>query len=73
MPIERINPNTMRQVSRNLLRGYSMVSKDGNTVYTAGQVSTDSNMGIVGPGDIEAQIRQTWHNIEPVMKAARGS
>lgn len=73
MPIERINPNTMPQVSRNLLRGYSMVSKSGNTVYTAGQVSTDSNMGIVGPGDIEAQIRQTWHNIEQGMKAAGGS
>ena len=73
MAIERIMPDGMPHVSRSLLRGYSMVVKAGNTVYTAGQVSNGTNNKIVGPGDIEAQVRQTWHNIEEGMKAAGGS
>ena len=73
MAIARYNPATMPNPTRSLLQGYTMSVKAGNTVYTAGQVGQGIDSRIVGGGDIEAQIRQTWRNIEEAMKAAGGS
>ena len=73
MAIARYNPATMPNPTRSLLQGYTMSVKAGNTVYTAGQVGQGIDSRIVGGGDIEAQIRQTWRNIEEAMKAVGGS
>ena len=51
---------------------YSHGIKVGNTVYVAGQVALDEELRIVGPGDAEAQARQTWRNIQKVVEAAGG-
>jgi enamine deaminase RidA (YjgF/YER057c/UK114 family) len=51
---------------------YSHGIKVGNTLYVAGQVALDEELRIVGPGDAEAQARQTWRNIEKVVEAAGG-
>jgi enamine deaminase RidA (YjgF/YER057c/UK114 family) len=47
--------------------GYSQAVKVRNTIYLAGQVSHDDKGNIVGPGDMEAQIRQAYANIEKVL------
>jgi enamine deaminase RidA (YjgF/YER057c/UK114 family) len=51
---------------------YSHGIKVGNTLFIAGQVALDEELRIVGPGDAEAQARQTWTNIQKVVEAAGG-
>jgi reactive intermediate/imine deaminase len=51
---------------------YSHGIKVGNTLFVAGQVALDEELRIVGPGDAEAQARQTWKNIQTVVEAAGG-
>jgi enamine deaminase RidA (YjgF/YER057c/UK114 family) len=51
---------------------YSHGIKVGNTLYVAGQVALDENLRLIGPGDPEAQARQTWRNIQTVVEAAGG-
>jgi enamine deaminase RidA (YjgF/YER057c/UK114 family) len=51
---------------------YSHGVKVGNLLFVAGQVALDEELRIVGPGDAEAQARQTWKNIQIVVEAAGG-
>ncbi len=45
----------------------------GETVYVSGQVPTDRDGTLVGPGDIRAQTRQVLQNVEAVLTAAGAS
>ncbi len=47
--------------------GYSQAVKVGDTIYLSGQVSHDEKGEIVGVGDVEAQIRQTYVNIKTLL------
>jgi enamine deaminase RidA (YjgF/YER057c/UK114 family) len=51
---------------------YSHGIKVGEALYVAGQVALDEELRIIGPGDAEAQARQTWRNIQKVVEAAGG-
>ncbi len=53
-------------------RGYSHVvtATGGTLIYIAGQVSINAVGEIVGPGDLEAQARQTYPNLSLALKAA---
>jgi len=51
---------------------YSHGVKVGTILFVAGQVALDEQLRIVGPGDAEAQARQTWQNIKTVVEAAGG-
>ena len=73
MAIERMNPDTLRHRLLSQGQRYSPVVKAGNLVFTAGHTGRDPNDKIVGGGDLEAQIGQTWRNIEESMKAAGGN
>ena len=53
--------------------GYTHVVKVGSTVYIAGQVSADAGSDLVHAGDLEAQTRQVWRNLEEAVKAAGGT
>ena len=48
--------------------GYSQAVKVGNTIYLSGQVSHDDKGSIVGVGDMTAQMRQAYRNIEKVLE-----
>jgi len=47
-----------------------MVAPTGEIVVVAGQVGMDGGGRLVGPGDVAAQTRQTFANIEKVLRAA---
>jgi reactive intermediate/imine deaminase len=51
---------------------YSHGVRVGDTLFLAGQVALDQELRLIGPGDAEAQARQTWRNIEKVVEAAGG-
>ena len=43
---------------------FAQVTKIGNQVYIAGQTAVDPDGNLVGKGDIEAQCRQVFKNLE---------
>jgi 2-iminobutanoate/2-iminopropanoate deaminase len=47
--------------------GYSQAVKVGDTIYVSGQVSHDDRGSIVGSGDMDAQMRQAYSNIQKVL------
>lgn len=47
--------------------GYSQAVKVGDTIYVSGQVSHDDKGNVIGPGDMEAQMRQSYANIKKVL------
>lgn len=47
--------------------GYSQAVKVGDTIYLSGQVSHDDKGNIVGLEDMEAQMRQTYANVQKVL------
>lgn len=48
-------------------KDYSQSVKVGNTIYLSGQVSHDEKGNLVGPGDVEAQLRQVYLNIQKLL------
>ena len=65
--IERINPAGLSTPT-----GYSHVVsvRGGRTIYIAGQVAFDAQGQLVGKGDLAAQTRQVFANLETALKAA---
>jgi len=53
---------------------YKMATRleSGRLVYISGQVAWDANGNIVGTGDIRAQARQAFENLQQVLRAAGG-
>ena len=47
--------------------GYAQAVKIGDTIYVSGHVSHDDDGNIVGQGDMEAQMRQAYANIQKLL------
>lgn len=52
---------------------YSQAIKVGNTVFLSGQIPLDPQSMTLVEGDIEAQARQVFQNLQAVAEAAGGS
>ena len=70
MPREFINPPGLSTPPSSM---YNHVVKVGNTVYIAGQVSRDLEGKTIYAGDVAAQVRQVWANLEVAVTAAGGT
>ncbi len=70
MEREFINPPDLATPPSNI---YNHVVKVGNTVYISGQVSRGLDGSTAHAGDVEAQVRQVWSNLEKAVQAAGGS
>jgi enamine deaminase RidA (YjgF/YER057c/UK114 family) len=60
-----INPGTLAG-----LDGFTHAVRVGQTVYVSGEVALDSLGHLVGPGDLAAQARQAFANLELVLRIA---
>jgi enamine deaminase RidA (YjgF/YER057c/UK114 family) len=49
---------------------FAQVTKMGNQVWIAGQTAVDEKGNLVGKGDVEAQTRQIFRNLERCLRAA---
>ena len=65
---QHITPSSMPSTA-----GFSQVVKAGNTIYIAGQVALTADRELVGAGDAEAQVRQTWRNIQSAVESVGGT
>ena len=65
-----INPEAMHPPT-----GYTHVVEvtAGRPVYIAGQVALDPTGALVGPGDIRAQARQVFENLQTALQAVGAS
>ncbi len=45
----------------------------GRLLFVAGQVGLDAGGNLVGPGDVAAQTKQTFHNIGEILSGAGAS
>jgi 2-iminobutanoate/2-iminopropanoate deaminase len=73
LEIERKQPagmNVRMQQGRPAYSHVVTVNGPGKTVYVAGQLARDADGNIVGPGDMRAQLEQTFKNLELCLKAA---
>ncbi|HEX3953594.1 MAG TPA: RidA family protein [Stellaceae bacterium] len=73
LTIERKQPEGMNVRMRDGKASYShvvTVNGPGKTIYIAGQLARDLEGNIVGPGDIRAQLEQTFKNLDACLKAA---
>ena len=71
--VERFQPPGMDIRMQDGKAAYShvvTVNGPGKTIYTAGQLARDEAGNIVGPGDMRAQMEQTFKNLEACLKAA---
>ncbi len=50
-----------------------IVTQPGKLLFIAGQTASDKNGNVVGKGDIEAQTKQVFDNIQAVLKEVGGS
>jgi 2-iminobutanoate/2-iminopropanoate deaminase len=74
--IERLNPagmNVRMQQGRPAYSHVVTVTGTGKTIYVAGQLARDADGNIVGPGDMRAQLEQTFKNLDACLKAAGAS
>ena len=49
---------------------FAQVVRIGNQVYVAGQTAVDESGNVVGKGDIDAQARQVFRNLQKCLEAA---
>src|SRR6516164_775543 len=73
MKIDRIQPVGMNVRIQQGKPAYShvvTVTGPGKTIYIAGQLARDAEGNIVGPGDMRAQLEQTFKNLDACLKAA---
>ena len=70
--VVRLNPSGVWQPRD---RGFHMLvaCSEGRPVFFTGQVAWDEHETIVGPGDVSAQTRQCFHNIERLLGAVGGT
>jgi enamine deaminase RidA (YjgF/YER057c/UK114 family) len=66
MKQERIDPGWAWTRKLNISAGVKL----GDTVYTSGTVAFDSEGNVIGEGDVYAQSKQVFKNIEEVLAAA---
>ena len=74
--IERLQPpgvNVRLQQGKPAYSHVVTVNGPGKTIYIAGQLARDLEGNIVGPGDMRAQMEQTFKNLDACLKAAGAS
>jgi enamine deaminase RidA (YjgF/YER057c/UK114 family) len=69
--VTRLQPECLplRVVDGHTLYSHVVVTEPGRQVFVAGQLARDAQGGLIGKGDMRAQIRQVGENIKTALAA----
>ena len=74
--IDRMQPagiNVRMQQGKPAYSHVVAITGPAKLIYIAGQLARDAEGNIVGPGDMRAQLEQTFKNLDACLKAAGAS
>lgn len=66
-----INPEALPALSKNYSQAVKVTG--GNNIYIAGQTAVNERKEIIGKGDFDAQVKQTFANLKTVLAAAKAT
>ena len=72
MKRQNIQPKSLAQrvVGGHVLYSHVVAAEGRKTIFVSGQLARDPQGGVVGPGDMRAQLRQVGENIKAALAAA---
>ncbi len=71
MARKMIQPKTLNDPRPRYSQG--ILNQGGKLLFVAGQTASDKDGNVVGKGDIKAQTRQVFDNLNAVLEAAGGT
>jgi enamine deaminase RidA (YjgF/YER057c/UK114 family) len=69
MRLVRMNPDTVAAPMGSYSHAVRAETSDAVWIYVAGQIATDVDGNLVGPGDLRAQTEQVYENLSRVLEA----
>ncbi|HET7235979.1 MAG TPA: RidA family protein [Actinomycetota bacterium] len=69
MRLVRMNPDTVAAPIGSYSHAVRVETSDAVWIYVAGQIATDVDGNLVGPGDLRAQTEQVYENLSRVLEA----
>lgn len=65
--IRHVNPSGL---NKSPAYSQAVTAKPGTIVWISGQVAQDAKGGVVGKGDLKAQLNQVWENLKVALAAS---
>jgi 2-iminobutanoate/2-iminopropanoate deaminase len=69
MRTTRSNPDTVAAPIGTYSHAVRVETSDGVWIYVSGQIANDREGNLVGPGDLRAQTRQVFENLQAILTA----
>ena len=69
MRTSRLNPNTVAPPVGSYTHAVRVETAGGVWVYVSGQIANGLDGNLVGPGDLRAQTRQVFENLQAILEA----
>ena len=69
MRMTRSNPETVARPVGNYSQVVRVETSDAIWIYASGQIALDIDGNLVGPGDLRAQTRQVYENLQAILSA----
>jgi len=69
MRATRSNPDTVAAPMGTYSQAVRVETGDAVWIHVSGQIATDTEGNLVGPGDVRAQTRQVFENLKAILEA----
>ena len=69
MRMTRSNPDTVARPVGNYAQAVRVETAEATWIYVSGQVALDLDGNLVGAGDLRAQTRQVYENLQAILAA----
>jgi reactive intermediate/imine deaminase len=73
MRTTRLNPDSVASPVGSYSHAVRVETADAVWIYVSGQIANDLDGNLVGPGDLRAQTRQVFENLQAILEANRAT
>jgi reactive intermediate/imine deaminase len=73
MRTTRLNPDSVASPVGSYSHAVRVEAADAVWIYVSGQIANDLEGNLVGPGDLRAQTRQVFENLQAILEANRAT